>query len=158
MSNPSRYQWESESEKEEVTRSLATRGLIPSYEEFKKTVQGYHIKLETYTQPRYIVWPYPVAVPFNRDSPDEGVQGPLEAIQWALDIHLDGGWDWLVWDRQQKIGFHIDSNSYIYAPLDAWAEERFGIASFPKRSSEQLKKIVDAAQAVLNGRESRGML
>lgn len=152
-----RYQWQDENEKDAVERSLILQSLLSNKENFENRIKGKDIKFESATNPRYIVWVHPVGVMFD-PSGEDGVHGPLEAIQWALDLHLDGGWDWLVWDRVQNIGFHVEPNGYIYAPLEAWAEERHGVTSFSQKSTQDLRKIVDAAQAVLRDRESRGTL
>lgn len=148
------YKWEDLEEKEKVERALVTTSLIPDTDAFKKILAGDNaFDKDT----RYLVWMAPCRFSFDPEG-EEGVEGPLEAIQSAVDLHLDGGWDWLVWDRRQGVGFSIDSNTYIYAPLEKWAEKYYGIDALPRRSTEYLRKIVEAAQDVLRHRESTGAL
>lgn len=148
------YQWDDLEEKKKVERALVTSSLIADADAFRRILVGDNLCAK---ETRYMVWMAPCQYAFDSEG-KEGVEGPLEAIQGALDLHLDGGWDWLVWDRHQKVGFSIDSNTYIYAPLESWAEEHFGIASFPKKSTAYLQRIRNSVEAILRDREERGAL
>ena len=142
------YKWEDEEERATVERELYTSDLVVSREEFDKRLMGEDIVGK---DTRYLIWCSPARMPFDLTN-EMGAAGPLEAIQAALDLHCDGGWDWLVWDRKQNVGFDIDSNTYIYAPMNKWAEEYFGLGSLVKTSSERLREFINKATEVLKQR------
>lgn len=148
------YKWDDPVEKEKVERGLITTSLVPDADAFKKILSGDNVFDK---DARYMVWMAPAQYAFDSEG-KEGVEGPLEAIQGAVDLHLDGGWDWLVWDRVQQVGFSIDSNSYIYAPLEKWAEKYYGIESLPKKSTEYLQSVRKTVEAILEDRVRRGTL
>lgn len=139
------YEWTSEEEKQIVQRKLETECIISDPDVFLSMLKGEEI-IDKDT--RYLVWMAPARFLFDPKN-DDGVSGPLEAIQGALDLHLDGGWDWLVWDVRQKVGFSIDTNSYIYEPLEAWAEKRMVLDSM---GSGDLRSLIDQAREVLKKR------
>ena len=151
----SEYKWEDEKEKEAVLRKIQTECIIPTKELFQKKLVGNLSLAGLKDDTRYRVWSTPSTYPFDLKD-EEGVSGPLEAVQAAVELHVVGGWDWLVWDLQQQVGFSIEANSYIYAPMEAHFAERYSPKNFGKRSSEDLKAIIDAAQSVLAERKSRG--
>ena len=146
---PTQYEWDKEDERIAVERDLYTKDIIPSRKQFDeimgKMEEGAHDDV------RYVVFMNPCIYTFDPKN-DSGAAGPIEAIQACIEGHLDGGWNWYVWDRKQKVGFEIESNSFIYAPIDAWAKRQFGPASFQEQSSQYLREVIDAATSVLKGR------
>lgn len=148
------YEWEDEKEKELVLRKLQTDSIISSKDEFRTILTGDMI-LDGDT--RYRVWAMPAGYPFDLKN-ENGVPGPLEAIQGAVELHVDGGWNWLVWDLKKQVGFAIESNTYIYAPLEAHYAERYSPKNFHKRSSAELREIAEAARGVLAARKKHGVL
>jgi len=152
---PIRYEWPDLKEKEVVLRDLYLKGIINSRSLFEAGL--FHLEKNAGKDIRYIVYMSP-GIYSHDDKNEEGVAGPLEAIQSAIEAQVDGGFRWYVWDKKQECGFSIDANTYIYAPLDAWAQHHYGPASFSKRSTKDLREIVQAATEVLNDREKRGVL
>lgn len=141
------YEWEDKEEKERATKDLFTTSIIRR-EEFDKRLLGRdYIADDT----RYLIWSSPCRMLLD-DKDEMGVSGPFEAIQGALDLHCDGGWSWLVWDVKQEIGFDVESNTYIYAPMNRWAEEFFGLGSLEKNSSARLHQFIEKATTVLKER------
>ena len=150
----SNYKWENEDEKELVLRKMQTEYIVTTRDKFLKILTGDMI-LDGDT--RYRVWAMPSGYQFDPKSED-GVPGPLEAIQGAIELHVDGGWNWLVWDLQKQIGFTIEANSYIYAPLEAHYAEHYSPKNFHKRSTVDLREIAEAARGVLAARKEHGAL
>ncbi len=147
MSN-SNYEWEDQKEKEMVMQQLCTTNILSSRQNFENRVLGKDIDDD---DKRYLVWPVPVSASFDPKNED-GAKGPLEAIQMALELHVDDGWDWLVWDTKQNVGFGIESNTYIYAPVARHYQKHSGPPGFRDRSSQYLREVIDAASAVLKER------
>lgn len=147
MSN-SNYEWEDQNEKEMVMQQLCTTDILTNRTNFDGRLMGKDIVDD---DTRYLVWSLPARVSFDPKN-EEGAKGPLEAIQMALELHIDGGWHWLVWDTKQNVGFRIESNSYIYAPFERWAHESYGPPGFARKSTEYLREVIEAAQAVLKER------
>ncbi len=142
------YEWEDQNEKDDATRDLYTSDIVKNRERFEEILLG---KRDTSDDTRYLVWCSPAR--FDHDPKNEmGAAGPFEAIQGALDLHCDGGWDWLVWDLKQDVGFSIESNTYIYAPMNEWAEQYFGLGSLEKTSSKRLHEFIEKATTVLKQR------
>ncbi len=151
------YKWEDEKEKEAVLRKMQTECIVPTREEFQKKLVGNLSPLNLKDDARYRVWTMSSEYPFDLKN-EEGVSGPLEAVQSAVDLHVDGGWNWLVWDLQQQVGFRIDANTYIYAPMEAHFAEHYSPKNFEKRSTADLREILERAQAVLDARKEHGVL
>ena len=142
------YEWEDEYEKGVVLRKMQTECIVSSHDRFTKILMGKGI-IDVDT--RYVVWAAPSRYSFDAND-GEGVSGPLEAIQAAIELHVNGGWDWLVWDQKADVGFSIDANTYIYAPMEAHFAERYSPENFDKRSTEDLRTIIYAAQSVIKQR------
>ncbi len=145
----STYEWGDGDEKEAVERSLFMDSLIPNRQDFDQQLK--YLDDHATEDIRYVVYMSPGIYGYDPKN-KTGAAGPLEAIQAVLGGQVDGGWNWYVWDRKQGVGFEIESNSYIYAPLDAWAESNFGPKGFQGRSTQYLREVIDAAQSVLKER------
>ena len=100
---------------------------------------------------RYLVWMAPAQFAFDKEN-EVGVRGPLEAIQSALELHLDGGWDWLVWDRAQRVGFRVEANPFIYEPLAALIDKMMLLDDM---QSSDILNLIDEANLILEKRAEK---
>lgn len=111
-----------------------------SIEAFEEMVFKHH-RLE-----RFIVCPSPGQ--FHLDLNNEiGAASPIDAIHHYIDLFICG-YTFYVWDQVSKRAFCIDSNEYIYQPLDEFVESEVrnsvqksrapGVAELLKQASHEL--------------------
>jgi len=75
---------------------------------------------------------------------------PMQAVRNAIELDWDGGYTWLVWDRERCIGYRVAPNSFIYEALEKTIEEGVEICLAEMSAEEFMenkKKVQDGKEA-----------
>lgn len=104
-------EWKDEDERERAYENLFRNALRFPGQFEKLATEGFSENKERWVVAR-------VAVTYS----DGFATTPLQAVRNAIELELDGGWNWAVWDREAKVGYLVRPNTFIYEPVECEIE------------------------------------